>query len=121
MVARILAYYPHASPLQRWHLRSRVHLCPYDALLKHLNGPDHLLDVRCGCGHLAWYLAEMGSPLRYYGSDIDKRKIDLALGCPMSPDIGTSPLLSQVGVPPGRSRPSFRFGDVREWPDLPTR
>jgi SAM-dependent methyltransferase len=118
LAARISAHYPHASPLQRWHLRGRLYLCPYDALLKHLTGAENLLDIGCGFGHLAWYLAEIGAPLRYYGVDIDKRKIDLALGCPILPttDSSTGLLLS-----PTTPRPSFSFGDVRELAGLPAR
>jgi len=104
----------------------RLHLCPYDALLKHLTGTDNLLDIGCGFGHLAWYLAEIGSPLRYYGSDIDKRKIDLASRCQMPPGprclVGSRkahevPARGFQGLAP----PLFSFGDVRELVGLPAR
>ncbi len=88
-------------------MRGRLYLCPYDSLLKHLTGSGTLLDIGCGFGHLAWFLAESGSPLRYYGTDIDGRKIDLALNCPMS------------GGPAGDSGPVFRRGDVRKLAELP--
>jgi SAM-dependent methyltransferase len=103
-IERILAHYPHASPLQRWHMRGRLHLCPYDALLKHLTGQGDLLDIGCGFGHLAWYLAEARPAFRYHGADIDERKVALALGCP---------------VPAGSHRPVVRQGDVRKAAGLP--
>jgi 2-polyprenyl-3-methyl-5-hydroxy-6-metoxy-1,4-benzoquinol methylase len=99
---RILAHYPHASLIQRWHMRGRLQLCPYDALLKHLTGSESLLDIGCGFGHLAWYLAESGSRLRYYGADIDGRKVDLALGCLQ-----------------GSVQPIFKKGDVMGLSGLP--
>lgn len=101
---RILARYPHASAFQRWHMRGRLGLCPYDALLPHLTGPGTLLDIGCGFGHLAWFLAERRPGLRYLGSDVDGRKIRLALGCP---------------APASGSRPDFREGDatvITDWP-----
>jgi 2-polyprenyl-3-methyl-5-hydroxy-6-metoxy-1,4-benzoquinol methylase len=102
---RILTRYPHASALQRWHMRGRLRLCPYDALLKHLTGPGNLLDVGCGFGHLAWYLADERPDLRYHGADIDPRKIDLA-----TESTERSP-----------QRHDFRLGDVRGLPGLPDR
>lgn len=107
-------------------MRGRLYLCPYDALPKHLSGADNLLDIGCGFGHLAWYLAEIGSPLRYYGTDIDKRKIDLALGCSMRPSSNASTGFPFSEAPPpigfgGSARPSFSFGDVRELASLPDR
>jgi hypothetical protein len=69
LATRILARYPHASLLQRCHIRGRLHLCPYDALPKYLTGADNLLDVGCGFGHLAWYLDEIGSLSRKHHKD----------------------------------------------------
>jgi SAM-dependent methyltransferase len=100
---RIVARYPRASALQRWHLRGRLHLCPYDKLLPHLTGPETVLDVGCGFGHLAWFLREAGSDLAYYGTDIDERKIAVARA---SAD---------------RAAPRFSLGDVRRVPGLPER
>jgi hypothetical protein len=84
-------------------MRGRLHLCPYAALLKHLTGSGTLLDIGCGFGHLAWYLAESGSPLRYYG-----RKLKLATAC-----------LPQADSP-GETDPVFRHGDAMAlsgWPE----
>ncbi len=100
-VDRIVSRYPHASAFQRWHMRGRLNLCPYDALLKHLTGRDTLLDVGCGFGHLAWYLEEERPDLAYLGADIDERKIALAGGCA-----------------PGAGRQAFRSGDVTAMDDL---
>src|SRR5262249_36463669 len=66
------------------------------------------------------------SPLRYFGTDIDKRKIDLALGCSMRPssNCSTNLLFSKAALPVGfggSARPSFSFGDVRELGGLPDR
>lgn len=103
---RVMARYRRASPVQRWHLRGRLHLCPYDKILKHLTGPDDILDVGCGFGHQAWILVESGSRLKYYGTDIDERKISVALASlnPADPD-----------------RPVFIAGDALSAPGLPER
>lgn len=105
-VDRILAHYPHASAFQRWHMRGRLRLCPYDALLKHLAGPGNILDVGCGFGHLAWYLADVLPGLRYFGTDVDPRKIALAQGS-LSPGVSAPP--------------SFQMGGAMAIPGLPER
>lgn len=101
---RILARYPHATAFQRWHMRGRLHLCPYPALLKHITGAGSVLDIGCGFGHLAWFLAERRPDLAYRGSDIDGRKIRLAQGC-TAPDMGRPP--------------EFREGDATSFADWP--
>ena len=100
-INRIVAHYPHGSAFQRWHMRGRLHLCPYDALLKHLTGKETLLDIGCGFGHMAWYLEDARPDLRYCGVDIDERKIALAQGCP-----------------PSSRQPKFQVGNVLAMPDL---
>lgn len=113
---RIVARYPRASAFQRWHLRGRLHLCPYEKLLKHLTGPDNLLDVGCGFGHLAWFLRESGSPLKYYGTDIDERKVAAARASLQTADaMGRSPDQTSPG------EPAFLGGDAREVAGLPER
>lgn len=82
-------------------MRGRLRLCPYDALLKHLTGPGDVLDVGCGFGHLAWYLASERPDLRYRGTDIDPRKIALALGS-----------LPRGGSPAGKALPEYRLGEA---------
>lgn len=86
-------------------MRGRLALCPYEALLRHLTGPESLLDVGCGFGHLAWYLESGGKGLRYFGTDIDARKIALAKG----------------SLAHGSGNPDFRMGDARGISDLPER
>lgn len=103
---RIVARYPRATAFQRWHLRGRLHLCPYERLLKHLTGPENLLDVGCGFGHLAWFLRESGSRLKYYGTDIDERKIGAARA---------------VAGAEGPEGPAFFLGDARSVSGLPER
>jgi SAM-dependent methyltransferase len=105
----ILARYPHATPFQRWHMRGRLRLCPYDMLLPHLTGKGSLLDVGCGFGHLAWYLRETRPDLGYYGTDIDPRKIDLAKGS-LDADPGTG----------ASAMPAFSLGDARTLPGPPS-
>src|SRR5690606_21412862 len=97
------------STIQRWHMRARLRLCPYDKLVGHLTGAGEILDIGCGFGHFAWYLASARPELAYYGADIDERKIDLALGGPAS-----------ANTAGGRS-PVFLRGDVRSVPGLPAR
>lgn len=123
---RIVARYPRASAFQRWHLRGRLHLCPYEKLLPHLTGPDAILDVGCGFGHLAWFLREAGSDLAYCGTDIDERKIAVArasVGGPGGREAG-EPVSAERGGPGGgavRAAPRFFLGDVRGVPGLPER
>ncbi|MEO7425699.1 MAG: class I SAM-dependent methyltransferase [Fibrobacteria bacterium] len=120
---RILSRYPHASLLQRWHMRGRLRLCPYDTLLKHLTGGENLLDIGCGFGHLAWYLADSGSRLRYYGADIDARKVDLALGTLAVAGAGGGPVAAgdDFAIPTegGGEKPIFLCGDIQELRTLP--
>jgi SAM-dependent methyltransferase len=103
---RILLRYPHASAFQRWHMRGRLRLCPYGRLVRHFTGADSILDVGCGFGHLAWYLDASMPGLRYFGTDIDARKIALAEGSvkPESP-----------------ARPEFLLGDAPALRELPER
>lgn len=110
-VDAILSHYPHAFAAQRWHMRARLALCPYAALDKHLQGEGSVLDVGCGFGHLAWYLAEAMPELEYFGSDIDERKIALASRCPAGPPG------AEASTAGGRRAPRFRAGDVRAFSD----
>jgi SAM-dependent methyltransferase len=100
---RILERYPHASAFQRWHMRGRLRLCPYERLERHLTGRGNLLDVGCGFGHLAWHLTAVKPGLRYFGTDVDARKIALAKGC-----------RSNASQPP-----DFRLGDAMTLSGLP--
>lgn len=104
-IERILERYPHASALQRWHMRGRLKLCPYERLDRHLTGYGNLLDVGCGFGHLAWHLAAVKPDLRYFGTDVDERKIALARACPIRPAGTPTP----APMPPP---PQFRLGDA---------
>ncbi len=78
VITKIVAHYKQASFLDRWHLRARLRLCPYDALLRFFPERGNLLDVGCGFGHLAWYLAETRPAIQYFGLDPDPRKIQIA-------------------------------------------
>jgi SAM-dependent methyltransferase len=101
---RILDRYPHASAFQRWHMRGRLRLCPYDRLDRHLTGSGTVLDVGCGFGHFAWHLSANKPELRYFGTDVDARKIALAQACPTQ----------GVAV-----APEFRLGDAMTLSGLP--
>lgn len=119
-IDRILDRYPHASAFQRWHMHGRLKLCPYEKLDRHLTGGDTLLDIGCGFGHLAWHLAESRPGLRYYGTDIDGRKIALALGSAKAigaPSADDSRKAS--GDLASESLPVFRLGDASTLKDLP--
>lgn len=111
---RILARYPHASAFQRWHMRGRLRLCPYPALLRHLTGKGSILDIGCGFGHLAWFLAEERPDLAYFGADVDPAKIALATGCQVPPVSSASPSfrLGDVMIPATTSGWPERFGNI---------
>jgi SAM-dependent methyltransferase len=114
---RILERYPHASAFQRWHMRGRLKLCPYERLDRHLTGPGTLLDVGCGFGHLAWHLVAVKPDLRYYGTDVDARKIALAQSCPQStPRVAIRSGTKAVAPLPS---PYFRLGDAMTLSGLP--
>jgi SAM-dependent methyltransferase len=119
-VRQVLAHYPHAGPVQRFHLAGRLRLCPYPSLLKHLTGTESILDIGCGFGHLAWFLAREKPGLRYYGTDLDEAKIALARACPpgAAASAGEEP---STGNPPAAAPPVFLAGDVREHAGLPAR
>lgn len=113
-IDRILDRYPHASAFQRWHMRGRLKLCPYEKLDRHLTGAGSLLDVGCGFGHFAWHLAEVKPGLRYFGTDIDGRKIALAQG-----SLEASGKIPGGITPTGEGSKQFRLGDAITMPDLP--
>lgn len=111
-IDRILERYPHASAFQRWHMRGRLKLCPYEKLDRHLTGAGNLLDIGCGFGHFAWHLATIKPELRYYGTDIDGRKVALALGSSEANN-------SKTGGASGEIKPAFRLGDASTLKELP--
>ncbi len=104
----IVARYPDAGALQRWHMRGRLDLCPYDALLPFFTGRDSFLDVGCGFGHLAWHLSRYRPDLRYFGTDIDARKIKMAEDSARASAEGKDP-----------AKPAFFLGDARKIRELP--
>lgn len=107
-VDAVLSHYSHAGPIQRWHLGGRLRLCPYPSLLKHLTGSGTVLDIGCGFGHLAWFLARARPDLRYYGTDLDERKIAVA-----SASVARGPRTAD------KPAPAFHAGDVRAAAGLP--
>lgn len=121
-VRHVLAHYPHAGPVQRFHLAGRLRLCPYPALLRHLTGAESILDIGCGFGHLAWFLERERPGLRYYGTDLDETKIALAqaslpgAASPGGPPSAANPPGTAASVPP-----VFLAGDVRDQAGLPAR
>jgi 2-polyprenyl-6-hydroxyphenyl methylase/3-demethylubiquinone-9 3-methyltransferase len=117
-------------------MRGRLHLCPYEALPKHLSGADTILDIGCGFGHLAWYLADTRPDLRYFGADVDERKVALAEGsthaalaerpAPAGPGgpFPDAPAAGPGGAAHPGTVPAFRHAEVTSappaqgWPDL---
>lgn len=77
-ITRITERYAFAPAWDRFHVRHRLRFFPHDVLLPFLPEIGSVLDIGCGFALLGWYLAEHRPNLRYYGSDIDQRKIDLA-------------------------------------------
>ncbi|GEM_PF-2708729 len=116
---RILERYPHASAFQRWHMRGRLKLCPYERLDRHLTGSDTILDIGCGFGHFAWHLAATKPGLRYFGTDVDARKIALAKGCPITGvstppqfHLGDAAALTGMAGPTGQAGLPDKFGNI---------
>jgi SAM-dependent methyltransferase len=106
-------------------MRGRLHLCPYEALPRHLTGAGSVLDIGCGFGHLAWFLAETRPDLAYFGADVDERKVALAEGSlrasPRDPHpSGPDPVDPRSGDrPSGDPSPAFRHAEVTSAPEAP--
>jgi 2-polyprenyl-3-methyl-5-hydroxy-6-metoxy-1,4-benzoquinol methylase len=99
MCSAIAAHYPGAGRFTRFHLKVRLHRCPYDMIAGRLPGSGSCLDIGCGFGHFAWYLFESGCPLRCTGIDVDPHKITVA----------RSTRAGLCGVP-GKTPPDFLLG-----------
>lgn len=76
--SRIAAHYDFAGAWDRFHVRNRLRLCPHEAMMPLFPSAGSVLDIGCGFGLLGWYLREVRPGVRYYGSDIDAHKIELA-------------------------------------------
>lgn len=92
-------------------MRGRLRACPYGELVPRLTGRGTLLDIGCGYGHLAWFLAETLPGLRCYGIDIDERKIRLAR---------ESARRGEPGIRKARG-PEFEAGAPADFPGWPGR
>jgi len=88
-------------------MRGRLQLCPYDKLLKHIPTTGSVLDIGCGFGHFAWYLAQERPELKYFGADIDEAKISLAQSSAQG-----STQNSVKDFAKGLAAPIFWLGDV---------
>lgn len=109
LVARIAARYDFASRWDRFHVRHRLALCPYETLLPHLPTSGTVLDIGCGFGLLGQFLAETRPQLHYAGADVDGRKIAVAR---RSFESRSSKASASRG-------PLLFSGDVRTWTDRP--
>ena len=107
-IDRIAVRYPTAGAWDRFHLRHRLRLCPYDELLPHLPERGAVLDVGCGFGLLGWFLADTRPALDYWGADVDARKIALAR-------------LAFQRHPAGDRAAHLHAGDVVTWTERPDR
>jgi 2-polyprenyl-3-methyl-5-hydroxy-6-metoxy-1,4-benzoquinol methylase len=105
-IQRIAVRYPTAGAWDRFHVRHRLRLCPYDELLPHLPERGTLLDVGCGFGLLGWFLAEARPALEYWGADIDARKVALAR-------------LAFQRHPAGDRADHLHAGEVADWRERP--
>ncbi|MCC5950772.1 MAG: methyltransferase domain-containing protein [Acidimicrobiia bacterium] len=75
---RALSLYDDAPRGDRFHVRTRWWTCPFDALERRVPAAGRVLEVGCGHGLLAVYLALAGPDRVVTGVDIDAHKIDLA-------------------------------------------
>ena len=75
---RALALYDGAPRGDRFHVRFRWWTCPFDAIEAQVPAAGRVLEVGCGHGLLALYLALSGPGRSVTGVDIDEHKITLA-------------------------------------------
>lgn len=106
VIDRIAARYPFAGAWDRFHLRHRLKVCPFDALLPYLPERGALLDIGCGHGLLGWLLAEARPALDYWGADVDGHKIQL----------GRSAFAAH---PAGNLASHLHAGEVGSWAERP--
>jgi 2-polyprenyl-3-methyl-5-hydroxy-6-metoxy-1,4-benzoquinol methylase len=91
--------YDGAPWLVRWHVRTRLRLCPYDRIVSRLPVRGTVLDVGCGFGHFCWYLAIERPNMSAIGCDLDDRKIAVA---------------RSVVAPEALRPPDFRLGRAED-------
>lgn len=75
---RVLALYHHAPRRDRLHVRGRFKSCPVHIIDRAVPPSGRVLEVGCGHGLVAAYLALSSPARRVYGVDIDARKIAVA-------------------------------------------
>jgi 2-polyprenyl-3-methyl-5-hydroxy-6-metoxy-1,4-benzoquinol methylase len=107
-IDRIAARYPFAGAWDRFHLRHRLRVCPFDELLPFLPETGQLLDIGCGFGLLGWLLAEARPGLDYWGTDVDGRKIQLARS-------------AFAQHPAGNKATHLHAGEALGWAETPAR
>lgn len=83
----------------RWHVATRLRLCPYGEIVSRLPAEGAALDLGCGYGHFCWYLALEHPNMSVLGCDLDDRKIDAA---------------RSVVAPEGIRTPDFRRGRAED-------
>lgn len=69
---------PAAGFLDRWKIRLRPYVCPFDLLLSHVEPGLSYFDIGCGSGMFLRILAEYKKPVALGGVEVSARLIDNA-------------------------------------------
>lgn len=83
----------------RFHVAVRWRTCPFPAIAQAVAGSVHVLDVGCGHGLFALYLATRDPSVRVVGVDVDVDKIEIARAAAIR--AGVDDRVSFIVVPPG--------------------
>jgi len=100
------ALYAEASWQARWHVRGRWRLFPFPALAAYLPESGAMVDIGCGHGAWAFYMAHTCPHTQVLGIDPDGDKISLALAVARRARIPNVRFVKAVGeagdIPPAR-------------------
>jgi 2-polyprenyl-3-methyl-5-hydroxy-6-metoxy-1,4-benzoquinol methylase len=94
----VLSFYRRAPLAVRAHVRVRWATCPFQAVAAAVPREGRVLEVGCGHGLLANYLARESPEREVHGIDIDGPKIDAARAAAELAGVGTE----FTAPPPGR-------------------
>lgn len=64
--------------VDRWKVKLRPHICPFDDVLAHIPLGSSVFDIGCGSGQFAWLVAKYRRPNRVMGCEITPRLVDNA-------------------------------------------